>query len=564
MLQSNFHSQDFLPRGRGRLRAGASLVKLGVLLVVIGGASVAGYLLLSGGDGAEGASEQIVFAEVSSEPMVISLTEDCEVVAKRKTQIRNELRWPVYIEFVREKGPVKSGQRVLKLRCDELMQEIAQQEVQLANNRSAYEQANEDLSQKQKEVENAVRKAAWEFEKAQLDLLTYEQIEWPIKLKDKIDQIRMQKGKLKLARESLEFKIDVNRKLKENSPYSPSEIENDRLGVESMQVALDKMIAEKDKLLQFDHPKELKTKIMAVEDTELAYLRAELDAKGEMVKAESNLLAKKTTLMRTEQEYAELTKMRDEQLEYFAEEDGIVVWETGNRWNPVTVGEGERIDRGRPILSIPDLTSLYIETSVYEAYQQRIQSGQEAFIRLKRDPETVIRGKVREIAPLSNDKNRWLNPGVKTFNVEVDLVDNVPDLRPELTGKMEIILERVPKTLSVPIAAVFSEGENYYCYVQRDGRTVKAPVRRGRTNDKRVEIVEGLTAGELVALAEPETWVAGPDLPPLPETERPGDADKPAGPAVAEKPKRDKPARSGSGTTGQRSDQRDRPPRRLR
>jgi len=173
------------------------------------------------------------------------------------------------------------------------------------------------------------------------------------------------------------------------------------------------------------------------------------------------------------------------------------------------VAVGEEVRSRQQLMIIPDMGSLQVKTRVYESVIQNVKPDLETFVRLDARPDAVLRGKVSRVAVLPDSQNPWLDAGVKVYEVIVKLNETPDDLKPGMTAHTEIVLARFENVLTVPIAAVFAERENAYCWRVRDGKPERAGVRVGQMNDARAEILQGLTEGERVLLAPPEGADAG-------------------------------------------------------
>lgn len=66
-----------------------------------------------------------------------------------------------------------------------------------------------------------------------------------------------------------------------------------------------------------------------------------------------------------------------------------------------------------------------------------------------------------------------------------------------------IMLETLPRTLSVPLAAVFEQGDTAVVYCLRQGEFARVPVELGQRNATAAEVRAGLREGEVVALKDP-------------------------------------------------------------
>ena len=91
---------------------------------------------------------------------------------------------------------------------------------------------------------------------------------------------------------------------------------------------------------------------------------------------------------------------------------------------------------------------------------------------------------------------------VYTVIVEVDPNDRQA-MKPEMTSKVEIVLAKLDNVLTVPIASVFSEQEQTYCWRVNGGSRQRVPVKVGRMSDTTVEIASGLSEGDKVLLVPP-------------------------------------------------------------
>lgn len=82
--------------------------------------------------------------------------------------------------------------------------------------------------------------------------------------------------------------------------------------------------------------------------------------------------------------------------------------------------------------------------------------------------------------------------------------DQTAGLVPGMTCKVKFDTPR-EEVLLVPKEAVFSEGDRKHVFVLKaDGQHEKRSVKTGQADDKMIEIVEGLTAGEKILLKKPD------------------------------------------------------------
>ncbi len=483
-----------------------------VVAPVVVAAALATWLLWGHGGGETEASIGPT-VKVTRGPMVISVTEAAEIQPATRKVISNELRWPVVIKQVVAEGTrVVEGQTIVLFECKELMDDIDNRKLEVAAAETSFISAEENLKLCVKETENVVRTARQAVEDAKEDLQKYIEGQWPINQAKAESDIQIAQRDLTLAQTKLDFKLKVNADPTLKSPYSTNEIESDRLGLEKLKLSLQQAQWARDILLKYDNPRQKRTFETKVADAQLALVRAEVECRTKRMVAESQTLTTKSSLgMRK----ARLAEREDDAKDLIVKADrpGLVVYDSGNPRNPVTVAVGEEIRPRQQIMIIPDMSSLQVETKVFESTISDVKPGIEAFISRGTElGKAALPGRVTHVAPLPDSQWGWGSNGAKVFNVIVQF-DTLPgDLKPGTRAQVELVLARMDNVLSVPIAAIYSVAgqDGRYARRVRKGRVEQIEVVAGRMNDKRVEIQRGLQEGDEVLLTRPEE-VAGSD-----------------------------------------------------
>ena len=233
-------------------------------------------------------------------------------------------------------------------------------------------------------------------------------------------------------------------------------------------------------------------------ELELAKAKAETEMKlmeAEVVKSEVQLERAKERVASAEKSLQELTVL--------APGDGLVihekVWRGGQQ---VKVQEGDSPWPMQPILSLPDLSTLYVATDVDEADISRISPGQRCLITLEAYPDTSFTGEIERIGNLA--RPRYYTGGPNVFDVWVKLDSIDERLRPGMKTKVEIIIDEADSVISVPIEAVFEEDGAPIVYVKQGGGFRRRQIKVGKRNDTHIIVEAGLEGGEEVALVKPE------------------------------------------------------------
>lgn len=162
--------------------------------------------------------------------------------------------------------------------------------------------------------------------------------------------------------------------------------------------------------------------------------------------------------------------------------DGLVVRRFRDPGDTVTVGT--------TVLRVVAVDRLWARAAIDEAMLSSMKDGQLASI--------AIHG---ESAPISGTLDRiGREVDRQTHEVLVDV------LLPSIPAKVAIgqradvwiALDKKDDVVRVPLAWVQREGTNTFCYVDRNGRIERAPIKLGIAGRDLVEVVEGLSPGDTV------------------------------------------------------------------
>jgi len=164
------------------------------------------------------------------------------------------------------------------------------------------------------------------------------------------------------------------------------------------------------------------------------------------------------------------------------------------------------IGGGTAILTLGDLSSLNVVGALDEADVGRVDEGQEVQIRVDAYPGRVFSGVVDRLSPLGVETSN-----IVTFDLDVRVTDkDYYLLRPGMSADLEVITSRVKDVLLVPIAAIYSEGEQYYV-LDATGR--RKDVKLGATDGTRYVAQDGVEEGEELRVSNSaSTFSPGPGL----------------------------------------------------
>ncbi len=159
------------------------------------------------------------------------------------------------------------------------------------------------------------------------------------------------------------------------------------------------------------------------------------------------------------------------------------------------VYEGQYVTTGQKLFEIADFSIMWFMFPAYEQDMPWIEVGQAVTITTPSKPNKTFVGKVAFIDPNFDETTRSTKIRVELAN---PLVDGKRELLHRLyaDGAVEV---KTPVILTVPRAAVIQTGAQAVVYVdQGDGAYNQKAVKIGRRGDLFVEILSGISEGDLV------------------------------------------------------------------
>ena len=150
-----------------------------------------------------------------------------------------------------------------------------------------------------------------------------------------------------------------------------------------------------------------------------------------------------------------------------------------------------------PVMRIVDLKKMYTEASVPERYLNQIKKGTTATVKipmLDREYPTTVR-----------QTGNFINPNNRSFRVETPLPNPDEMIKPNLSCKLKINDYSNPEALMIPLRIIKENaiGKKYIFKLTPDGkdqvyRTEQVFVKLGKKSTDKVEILEGIQAGDLL------------------------------------------------------------------
>lgn len=158
---------------------------------------------------------------------------------------------------------------------------------------------------------------------------------------------------------------------------------------------------------------------------------------------------------------------------------------------------------GVPLLTVVDMTPVYLETSVSENEVNKLALGSEVRVNIASlGEEGRLTGKIATLSPAAD-------PKTKNFQLKVEIANRQGQMKPGMYGEVELVTERRQAAAIVPAEAVLDRDGLKLVFVVEGGRARQRTVQTGIANAEQIEILEGVTAGETVIVSGHQTLADG-------------------------------------------------------
>ena len=158
------------------------------------------------------------------------------------------------------------------------------------------------------------------------------------------------------------------------------------------------------------------------------------------------------------------------------------------------VSVGDYVKEGQDIVNLESLDPLKVDLRVPELSLSQVRPGQTLQITLDALPDRAYDGRVYAINPLIDANGRSI-----VIRAQVPNVDG--KLRPGMFARVRLFTSGSKDALVVSEESLFPVGDDKYVYKVVDGKAQRQKIEIGARRDGRVEVVNGLTANDVVVTA---------------------------------------------------------------
>lgn len=410
------------------------------------------------------------------------------------------------IQLSPEGTRVGKGEIVCRFDSGEIERNLAQQEIRVKQGATRIETTRQEIEIARNRGEGMIIAGEVELKLAELDLKMY------------------QKGTYRAETEKIQGYIgDMTKRLQEAEHKLEQTTTLVKKGFKSV---TDQRLAKLDKEGLEITVRGLNSELMVKKNFEFERRSTEFSARGDQArkKVQQARAMLKASLAKTKSEYEVASATYDieaKQLKEFLRQKarciiraglpGIVAYANESSSDSSRqIREGAMVHSRQKIFSLPDMSRMQVTVRIHESLIRKVKSGLRAEIRVDAFPNLVVSGEVKSVAQLADSNRGGMSGDVKEYTAVVTLT-NMPreELKPGMTAEAKILVGEFANVLMVPLKAVAEQSGKYYTYAKTPEGLERRGVMIGATNDKMVEIVDGVKEGETVALDT--QWRAGTD-----------------------------------------------------
>ncbi len=431
------------------------LVVLGAI-VSLGAIAPTALRWLGHGANADPAGSLATYAAQRSD-LLITITEDGSMASAENVDIKCEVAGGTTIVWIIDDGKkVTKGTELLRLDGSKLKEDVSAQKIAYEKALAASIQSAKDFAATKIAVEEYTEGTfKKDFRKAESDVVVAQE-----------------------ALRSAENTLQHGERMFRKGYITPMQYEGQKSAVARAKLDLGTAEIGRDVLQKFTRPKMVQ---------ELQSKRDAAEAKRDSDKA--SLALEEAKLKRLTEQLGKCTVR--------APKDGLVIYANERMYYGDSDGEvkaGMKVYEESTILRLPNLDKMQADVGVHEAKVDQVRVGLRARIRVQ---DRDYQGSVASVA--NRPQSNWMS-SAKKYSVKVRLDGEPKALRPGMTAEVEILVAELKDVISLPVAAVAEKAGQAFCCVKKGPALERRNVVLGMSNDRHIEIKEGIAVGEVVVL----------------------------------------------------------------
>ncbi len=151
---------------------------------------------------------------------------------------------------------------------------------------------------------------------------------------------------------------------------------------------------------------------------------------------------------------------------------------------------GQVISAGQVVVTVVQDGEREVEINVPENRIQELRHAKDFTVTFWALADTMIDGKVREIAPMAD-------PITRTFKVRISLLNLPPDIKLGMTATVTMTGSNAQQIVTIPLTAIYQNNETPTVWVVNNDTVTLRPIKTGKiSKESTIEVLQGLTPGD--------------------------------------------------------------------
>jgi len=393
---------------------------------------------------------------------------------------------------------VRKGELLVRFDQAPFKKEVDRLEAEVESYKAAVLAAEQVVAFEENQVKREITNAEYVHRVAALELRRLEEGEGPLQLSTLYEE--KQKVIVELKRYQ-SFYADL-KELQKKGFENPSEISSTKEQIEVLKTKLASVTKRFESYSKHVLPALIESAKEKLQNGSLILQQTKQGGKHKVAKTNAALIQIQGAL-KTKEVSLDKAKFELAKTEIRAPFAGLVIhYKTFRHGKKRKPREGDFVFKNQPILYLPDIAKMIVNTKAREVDLHKIKLGQQGRIITDAYPDTILSGELIFIGALatSEDSGKSLE---KYFQVTFNVNEEDRRLRPGMTCRVSIQAESVKNVIAVPVQAVFTEDTKTVCYIKkRMGGIETREVTLGKQNEDFIEITKGLQVGEKVSLVK--------------------------------------------------------------
>ncbi len=156
----------------------------------------------------------------------------------------------------------------------------------------------------------------------------------------------------------------------------------------------------------------------------------------------------------------------------------------------IFLDKGSSVTVKTSIAEVVDMDAVKVRVHVVERDLPQIREGQKATVKVDAYADEIFKGVVDRVSPIVNLASR-------TAQIEIRVPNPDHKLKPGMFAKIWVTVQTKKDTLKISRDAIVRESSKVYVFSIEDGVAHKKPVKIGLSEDNILEVIAGLSEGDI-------------------------------------------------------------------